>query len=43
MTTEILQTTPESEIVSSRIFNTKRENLFRAWSDPDHLKNWWGP
>jgi uncharacterized protein YndB with AHSA1/START domain len=43
MTSEILQTTPESEIVSSRIFNTTRETLFRAWSDPNHLKNWWGP
>ena len=43
MTTEILHSTPESEIVSSRIFNTNRETLFRAWSDPNHLKNWWGP
>ncbi len=43
MTSEILHTTPESEIVSSRIFNTTRETLFRAWSDPNHLKNWWGP
>lgn len=40
MTTE---TTPDCEIVSSRIFDTKREKLYRAWSDPNHLKNWWGP
>lgn len=43
MTTEIIATTPDCEIVSSRIFNFKRERVFRAWSDPDHLKNWWGP
>jgi len=43
MTTEIISTTPDSEIVSSRIFNVQRELLFRAWSDPNHLKNWWGP
>lgn len=43
MTTEIIATTPDCEIVSSRILNFKREMVFRAWSDPDHLKNWWGP
>lgn len=43
MITEIISTTPDSEIVSSRIFNVPREHLFRAWSDPNHLKNWWGP
>ncbi len=43
MPTEIISTTPDSEIVSSRIFNVTRETLFKAWSDPNHLKNWWGP
>jgi uncharacterized protein YndB with AHSA1/START domain len=43
MTTEIITTTPDSEIVSSRIVNAHRESVFRAWSDPNHLKNWWGP
>ena len=43
MVTEILITTPDCEIVSSRIFNVSNELLFRAWSEPDHLKNWWGP
>lgn len=43
MTTAIIKTTPESEIVSSRIFNFQRELLFKAWSNPNHLKNWWGP
>lgn len=43
MTTEIIKTTPDCEIVSSRIFNFSRELAFRAWSEPEHLKNWWGP
>lgn len=43
MTTEIIKTTPDCEIVSSRIFNFPREFVFRAWSEPEHLKSWWGP
>jgi len=43
MKTEIIATTPECEIISSRIFSFPRELVFRAWSEPDHLKNWWGP
>ena len=43
MKTEILTTTPECEIISTRIFSFPRELVFRAWSEPDNLKNWWGP
>ena len=43
MATEIIKTTAESEIISSRIFNFQKELLFKAWSEPEHLKNWWGP
>ena len=43
MTTEILNTTPDCEIVSTRTFNVSNELLFRAWAEPNHLKNWWGP
>ena len=43
MATEIITTTPDCEIVSSRVFNIKRELVYRAWSNPNHLKNWWGP
>ena len=42
-TAENIFVTPDCEILSSRIFSVRREVLFRAWSDPDHLKNWWGP
>lgn len=43
MTSEIISTTPDSEIVSTRIVNASRELVFTAWTDPNHLKNWWGP
>ncbi|MBN8702559.1 MAG: SRPBCC family protein [Bacteroidetes bacterium] len=43
MSTEISITTPDCEIVSSRVFNVSRELLFRAWSDPAYLQKWWGP
>jgi uncharacterized protein YndB with AHSA1/START domain len=43
MKTEIINTTPDCEIVSTRIFDFSRELVFRAWSEAEHLKNWWGP
>ncbi|MTH14498.1 SRPBCC family protein [Flavobacterium sp. LC2016-01] len=43
MKSEIIITTAESEIVTTRILNFPQELVFKAWSDPDHLKNWWGP
>lgn len=43
MATEIISTTPDCEIVSSRIFNAPKALVFQAWADPNHLKNWWGP
>ena len=43
MATEIISTTLDCEIVSSRTFYVPRELLFRAWSEPNHLINWWGP
>jgi len=43
MPTEIITPNPGCEILSSRIFNAPRELVFTAWSDPKHLKNWWGP
>jgi uncharacterized protein YndB with AHSA1/START domain len=38
-----MNTTPDCEIVSSRIVNAPIERVYRAWTDPNHLKNWWGP
>ncbi|MBI3024894.1 MAG: SRPBCC domain-containing protein [Candidatus Tectomicrobia bacterium] len=27
----------------TRTFNAPRERVFRAWTDPEQLKQWWGP
>lgn len=43
MSSKLLEVSPDCIIVSTRIFNYKRELVFKAWTDPDHLKNWWGP
>ena len=43
MATVTFPTTPDCEIVSSRIINFSQELVFEAWTDPNHLKNWWGP
>ena len=43
MATEIITTTPDSEIVNTRVVNAPRELVYRAWTEPNHLKNWWGP
>ena len=43
MTSEIITTTPDCEIVTTRVLNTPIHLVYSAWSDPNHLKNWWGP
>lgn len=42
-TPETISTMPECEIVSSRFVNFSIDIVFKAWTDPNHLKNWWGP
>lgn len=43
MARPIISTTPESEIITTRIFSFPIATVFRAWSDPKYLKEWWGP
>lgn len=43
MRSEIISTTADCEIRSTRIVNFSRELVYTAWTDPKHLKNWWGP
>ncbi len=40
---KINSVSPDCEIVSTRIFNDPRDLVFNAWTDPNRLKNWWGP
>lgn len=43
MTTKDFPSVPDCEIVSTRSVNYPIELVFTAWSNPNHLKNWWGP
>ena len=29
--------------ILTRTFNAPRDLVFRAWTDPEYLKHWWGP
>ena len=35
--------TPERVLVITRIFDAPRELVFKAWTDPKRLAQWWGP
>lgn len=36
-------TQSDLEIVITRVFNAPREMVFKAWTDPIHIAQWWGP
>jgi uncharacterized protein YndB with AHSA1/START domain len=33
----------EGEVVITRIFDAPRELVWKAWTEPEHLRRWWGP
>jgi uncharacterized protein YndB with AHSA1/START domain len=35
--------TADREIVISRVVQAPRELVWQAWTDPEHVKHWWGP
>ena len=34
---------PSRTLTISRVVNAPRELVWKVWTDPDHIKNWWGP
>jgi uncharacterized protein YndB with AHSA1/START domain len=42
-TLQLMTPTPDCEIVHTRIVNATKGKVFKAWTDPEHLKKWWGP
>lgn len=36
-------TTLEKEMTITRVFNAPRELVWKVWTDPEHLAQWWGP
>lgn len=37
------ESTADRELVITRLLNAPRELLWKAWTDPKHLINWFGP
>ena len=35
--------TDERPLVITRVFDAPRNLVFKAWTDPKHLAQWWGP
>ena len=35
--------TAERELVITRVFDSPRDAVFRAWTEPERLRRWWGP
>ncbi len=35
--------TPQKKLVINRTFNAPREIVFKLWTDPKHVVQWWGP
>jgi uncharacterized protein YndB with AHSA1/START domain len=33
----------DAELVITRVFDAPRELVFKAWTEPERLKRWWGP
>ena len=33
----------EQELVLTRVFDAPRELVFKLWTDPKHVAQWWGP
>jgi uncharacterized protein YndB with AHSA1/START domain len=38
-----IEDTSNRELRSTRIFDAPRDLVFRMWTEPEHLKRWWGP
>lgn len=43
MTKKMTADTSDREIVMTRTFDAPRDLVFKVWTDPAHVVNWWGP
>jgi uncharacterized protein YndB with AHSA1/START domain len=34
---------PDREFVITRVFDAPRDLVWKAWTDPKHMAQWWGP
>jgi uncharacterized protein YndB with AHSA1/START domain len=38
-----MNATQDQQVLITRIFDAPRDVVFRAWTDPDHVAQWFGP
>ena len=43
MSTGNVMASEEQELVLTRVFDAPRELVFKVWTDPKHVAQWWGP
>jgi uncharacterized protein YndB with AHSA1/START domain len=43
MSNQMLSKVEGQELILERVFAAPRELVFKAFSEAEHLKNWWGP
>jgi len=43
MATTDTSTLVTPELLITRVFNAPRELVFKAWTDPEHIRKWFGP
>jgi uncharacterized protein YndB with AHSA1/START domain len=39
----VINDTSNRELVITRLINAPRELVWEAWTNPEHVKHWWGP
>ncbi|NOU71908.1 SRPBCC domain-containing protein [Paenibacillus sp. LMG 31458] len=43
MSNKMISKVDGQELILERVFNAPRELVFKAFSEAEHLKHWWGP
>jgi uncharacterized protein YndB with AHSA1/START domain len=38
-----IEQTFDREVVTARFIAVPREQIFKAWTEPEHISRWWGP
>jgi uncharacterized protein YndB with AHSA1/START domain len=43
MAQETLTNTAERELTDTRVIHAPRELIWKVWTEPVHVTQWWGP
>jgi uncharacterized protein YndB with AHSA1/START domain len=42
-TNNTITSVEDRELIINRVFNAPRELVYKTWTNPEHLPQWWGP